>query len=402
MMKTVAIIGQGYVGLNLAVAASKHYKVFGFDIDERKILSLKAGISYIEDVSSKELQDAINRGSLLPTNIESDLVGSDIFVICVPTPLDEDRNPDMTFIKKACELINRVSTKDSLIINESTSYPGTLRNFIRPIVENSSPHQFLFAVAPERVDPGRTDFTSENTPRIMSGLDEKSTQMALKFYKTFNTNMEVVDTPEIAETAKLFENTFRQVNIALVNELALICGRLDIDVYKVLTAAATKPYGFMKFKPGPGVGGHCIPVDPTYLAFAAETRGASAEFIRLANKVNNEMPKRIVEKCAELTEGLLGKEVLLVGVSYKPGIADTRETPAKEILEYCQELGARVSWWDPIVDNWLPGKIESVSEKKFELIIVQVLHTKDYAKKLTDLNTLIFDCTGDIEKAHHL
>lgn len=402
MMKIVTVIGQGYVGLNLAITASKHYKIFGFDVDGAKIASLRSGASHIEDVSNQSLQNAIKSGSYTPTSNEADLKDSDIFIICVPTPLDNSRNPDMSFINSACEIINRVATKNSLIINESTSYPGTLRDFIKPKVENGKEISFHFAVAPERVDPGRTDFTGTNTPRILSGIDTDSTEVALEFYNKFNTTMQVVDTPEIAETAKLFENTFRQVNIALVNELALICGKLDIDVYKVLSAAATKPYGFMKFKPGAGVGGHCIPVDPTYLAFAAENKGASAEFIRLANKVNSEMPKRIVEKCAELINGLSNKEILIVGVSYKPGIADTRETPAKEILNYCNELGARVSWWDPIVDNWLPGKIEEFSDKKFELVIVQVLHNKDYIKKLSELNTTIFDCTGDIENANRL
>lgn len=401
-MKTVTVIGQGYVGLNLAITASKDYKVFGFDVDEAKIACLKSGNSYIEDVSDESLQNAIKRGSYTPTSSEKDLIDSEIFVICVPTPLDDSRNPDMTFIKSACELINRIATKNSLIINESTSYPGTLRDFIKPRVESGKEISFQFAVAPERVDPGRTDFTGTNTPRILSGIDKKSTEIALDFYNKFNSNMQVVDTPEIAETAKLFENTFRQVNIALVNELALICGKLDIDVYKVLSAAATKPYGFMKFKPGPGVGGHCIPVDPTYLAFAAENKGASAEFIRLANKVNKEMPRRIVEKCSELINGLSNKEILLVGVSYKPGIADTRETPAKEILDYCSELGASVSWWDPIVDNWLPGKIEEISEKKFDLIIIQVLHNKDYIKTFSELETTLFDCTGEVESAYRL
>ena len=396
-MRKVAVIGLGYVGLEIALAASKNNIVVGYDLDESKINKLKSGISYIEGISETVLTSALQSKRFLPTTNQKDIQECTIIVICVPTPLDINKNPDISFIEKACDVIVENLKNSALIINESTSHPGTLREIIFQNISKRSKYSHLYASSPERVDPGNVKWTLENTPRLISGLDEKSIQEAKDFYSSFAKSISIVSTPEVAETAKLFENTFRQVNIALVNELAIICGKLGIDVYEVLAAASTKPYGFMQFRPG-----HCIPVDPTYLAHTAEKVGASAEFIRLANKVNSEMPERIVEKCAELTDGLYDKEVLIVGVSYKPGIADTRETPAKVILEYCNNLGARVSWWDPLVDEWFPGKIDKIDSKKFDLTIIQVLHKKEYIKELLDLNTLIFDCTGEITNARHL
>ena len=401
-MKKISIIGQGYVGLTLAMAASKSYKIIGFDSQITKVDSLLSGISYVEDVSNIELIEAMQNGSYIPTTDASKMEGSDVFVICVPTPLDDNRQPDLKFIEAACNTIAGVLTKPALIINESTSFAGTLRDFIKPIIESKSEFKCNYAVAPERVDPGRKDFTVTKTPRLLAGIDDISSKDALDFYNKFCSNMVMVTSPEVAETAKLFENTFRQVNIALVNELATITNSLGISVYDVLDAANTKPYGFMRFNPGPGVGGHCIPVDPTYLAFSAEKQGVSARFIELANKVNLDMPRYIVERCKKDIGDLKGIKVLLVGVSYKPNISDTRETPAEELFEILQNEGADVYWHDPLVESWKSNKIDSLVSNFFDLTIIQTAHDLLDFDLIKNNSKFVFDCTGKISNANHL
>ena len=401
-MKKISIIGQGYVGLTLAIAASKHFNVVGFDNNAPKISLLADGISYVEDVSSTELSEAIRNGSYLPTNQVSEMENSDIFVICVPTPLNSERQPDLTYIEEACESIRKILNKPALIINESTSYPGTLREFIKPNIEKSGIKDCLYAVAPERVDPGRTDFTVETTPRLLAGLDKQSENAALEFYNQFCSNMILVPSPEVAETAKLFENTFRQVNIALVNELAIISDALNISVYDVLNAAETKPYGFMRFNPGPGVGGHCIPIDPTYLAYSAHMKGATARFIELANQVNLDMPNFILKRCIHELSTLKGKKVLLAGISYKSNISDTRESPAETIYSLLKEAGAQVFWYDPLVEDWRPNKIVDLQNENFDLAIFQTVHDVMDLSLVRKSANVIFDCTGKITGAIHL
>lgn len=401
-MKKISIIGQGYVGLTLAVAASEYFQVIGFDNHKSKIDLLRNGISYIEDVSSSAIQEATLNGNYYPTYDIEDMEGSDVYVICVPTPLNSDRQPDLTFVESACRAINKTLTKRALIINESTSFPGTLRNFIKPIIEKNQITKCMFASAPERVDPGRQDYNIANTPRLLAGIDKESLDEAYKFYGKLCSNIILVNSPEVAEMAKLFENTFRQVNIALVNELAIISHALDVSVYDVLDAADTKPYGFMRFNPGPGVGGHCIPIDPTYLAYSANIKGASARFIELANQVNLDMPKFIVKRCTQEIGSLKNKEVLIVGISYKSNISDIRETPADAIYELLRESGAKVSWYDPLVDNWKANKILEGDLFQFDLTIVQVLHNEMDLSFVKNASNLIFDCTGKITGAIHL
>lgn len=401
-MNKIGIIGLGYVGLSLAMAACDKNEVVGFDTSNQRIDLLKAKKSYIEDVNSQVLIHNINNGKFKPTANEQDLGNLDIYVICVPTPLDSNRDPDLSFILSACEVIGRNLAKPALIINESTSYPGTLRQLIQTRIKEVCGFDNYYAIAPERVDPGRKDYDIYETPRLISGINEESIDKALDFYSTFCSNLVKVDSPEIAETAKLFENTFRQVNIALVNELATICHVLDIPVRKVLEAADTKPYGYMKFSPEPGVGGHCIPVDPTYLSYIARLNGVAASFIDLANRVNLKMPTYIIERIKTDLGNLDRKKILIVGVSYKPDISDVRETPAARLFEILVEEGAQVNWFDPIVETWKPGKVESVSKQSYDAIIVQVLHKNVSKSDIEEGSSYIFDCTGNIPTAVQL
>ena len=317
----VAIIGQGYVGLTIAAFAAEFYHVIGFDKNPNVVDRLNQGISHIEGVESSLLSKRISEQKYVATTSASDISNSDIVVIAVPTPLTKDRKPDLSFIESACRTIGENIQSSTLVINESTSFPGTVRNYIKPMIErySNSHTQHLYAISPERVDPGRGDFNQKNTPRLYSGLTPESTIRTREFYSKFCDNLVEVSSPEVAEAAKLFENTFRQVNIALVNEFAQISNALGVNVYETLNAANTKPYGFMKFTPSAGVGGHCIPVDPTYLAAIAEEHGAPSSFIRLANEVNLEMSEYIVRRVSEDNGGSLkGKSVLVVGVAYKP------------------------------------------------------------------------------------
>ena len=399
----VGIIGQGYVGLTISAFASKHHDVVGFDLNSIVVEQLNSGISHIEGVKSADLASAISKGSYKATTKGSDLAGSEIIVIAVPTPLDKNRKPDLTYIDSACKVIGENLTGPALIINESTSFPGTIRNYIKPAIEKYSKHEFehQYAISPERVDPGREDFNQKNTPRLYAGLTPEATVKTREFYSTFCDNLVEVSSPEVAEAAKLFENTFRQVNIALVNELAQISHALGIDVRETLDAAGTKPYGFMKFQPSAGVGGHCIPVDPSYLADVAEKAGVTATFIQRANEVNLEMPKYIAGRVAKDNGGSLkGKKVLVVGVAYKPNVADTRETPAELLIDALDDLGADVSWNDPVVGSW-HGK-ESAGLNGAEIAVVVTKHDVVSAEDILKSAPYIFDTTGKVMGAVQL
>jgi UDP-N-acetyl-D-glucosamine dehydrogenase len=324
-------------------------------------------------------------------------------VIAVPTPLTTDRKPDLSFIEAACKTIGQNLLSPVLVINESTSFPGTLRNFIKPAVEKYSSQKIehLYAISPERVDPGRTDFNQKNTPRLYSGLTPEASENTKEFYSRFCDNLVEVSSPEVAEAAKLFENTFRQVNIALVNEFAQIAHSLGISVYEILDAANTKPYGFMKFTPSAGVGGHCIPVDPTYLAAVAEEHGAPATFIRRANEVNLEMSKYIVNRVIKDNGGnLKGKSVLVVGVAYKPNVADVRETAAELVIQHLRSQGAVVSWHDEVVGNW-KGE-SSAPLHGADIAVVVTKHDSVDEKKILASAPYVFDTTGKVKGAKGL
>jgi UDP-N-acetyl-D-glucosamine dehydrogenase len=388
----VAIIGQGYVGLTISVgAASAGHKVVGFDVNPVLVDQLNAGKSHIEGIADTDLGSFIASGLYAASTVSSALDGSDVIVIAVPTPLDAQRNPDLSYVHAAVELIATHVKSPALVINESTSYPGTLRN---EIAARISGVDHLYASSPERVDPGNTDWGTKNTPRLIGGLTSAAVVKAREFYGSFCDSIIEVSSPEVAESAKIFENTFRQVNIALVNEFAQISDALGISSREVIEAAATKPYGFMAFNPGPGVGGHCIPVDPSYLAHVANQVGVPATFIKRANEVNLAMPAYVVKRVIAGSGGSIkGKRVVLVGVSYKSNVADTRETPAAAVIDLLREQGATVTWHDDLVATW---RGESSSPMTGADIAVVV--TKHDGVDLAAIKACgyVFDCTGQI------
>ena len=349
----VSIVGQGYVGLTLAInAALAGHKVYGYDSNSELVQKLSKGETFIPGINKLDICNLIKNGKYLPTNNPTDICESDVIVIAVPTPLDEHLKPDLSSLESAAKMIAKYAKNNSLIINESTSYPGTLREFIKPIIEINSNHQFMYASAPERIDPANILWNISITPRLISGLSDEATSKALEFYSSICNEITVVSSPEVAESAKLFENTFRQVNIALVNELSIITNKMGISAHEVVEAAATKPFGFMPFYPSIGVGGHCIPVDPSYLSFKAEQLGLKANFIDLANKLNREMPKNVARKVqSELNGNLENKRIQIAGIAYKSNVSDMRESPALVLIDEVEQLGAEVSWFDPLVGS---------------------------------------------------
>jgi len=394
----VVVIGQGYVGLSLAVAAAGKNRVIGIDHNQELVAHLKAGVSHIEGIASAELKTLISQGRYEASSDFSKLTDAEVVVIAVPTPLDTARKPDLSFIEQACKAIAENVKQPALIINESTSYPGTLRDLIKPSIEGASRTviEHRYAVAPERVDPGNPEFTQRNTPRIVAGLTAEAAQEAKAFYVGFCGEIVEVSTPEVAEAAKLFENTFRQVNIALVNEFAQISHALGVSVYEVLAAADTKPFGFMKFNPSAGVGGHCIPVDPTYLASAAESAGASAAFIRLANDVNRGMAEYVVGRVeADNGGSLQGKSVLVVGVSYKANVADVRESAAELVIEHLRGRGAVVSWHDDVVGRWRGESSAPLAGADIAIVVTK--HDAVSDKAIVASARYVFDTTGKIK-----
>ncbi len=374
----IAIIGQGYVGSSIAEASvSAGHAVIGFDTNA----SVISGLSF--------------QGDYTGTTDATLLGGADVIVIAVPTPLDSARQPDLSAVRAACKTIIENVKKPVLIINESTSYPGTLRNEIAAFIEGASGVGHMYAASPERVDPGNDKWSQKNTPRLLAGLTPAATALARKFYSSFCDQIVEVSTPEVAEAAKLFENTFRQVNIALVNEFAQISNALNIPTREVLAAASTKPFGFMSFSPGAGVGGHCIPVDPSYLAYVAEGVGVPATFIRYANEVNLSMSDYVVSRVASDVGNLKGKKVVVVGLAYKANISDTRETPAALIISALEKLGANVSWHDPVVGTW--NNQASSDLMGFDVAIVVTKHDVVSEPDIKASATYVFDCTGTIK-----
>jgi len=351
----IGIVGLGYVGLPLAVAfAEAGHEVVGIDTDSRKLAGLGEGRSHIEDVPDAVL--APLRERLRPSGAYEDLAACEAVVICVPTPLTGSREPDLTYLTDAGTALAKVLRAGQLVVLESTTYPGTTRERLAPILEESglaAGGDFHLAFSPERIDPGRTDYTIRTTPKLVGGLTEACSERARALYAEICDEVVVLSTPESAELAKLLENIFRSVNIAFVNELAQLCDRLEIDVWEVVDAAATKPFGFMRFDPGPGMGGHCLPIDPFYLAFKARERGFYPEFIELAGKINQAQPTFCVDRIERALNNagrpVKGSKVLLLGVSYKAGVGDTRESPALRIARLLRELGGEILYHDPYV-----------------------------------------------------
>jgi UDP-N-acetyl-D-glucosamine dehydrogenase len=400
----IGVVGLGYVGLPLAVAfADEGHEVVGLDADPRKVDALAEGTSYIEDVPSERLT-ALD-GRLVSTSRYPDLSSCDAVIICVPTPLTNSREPDLSYMVDAATSLAAVLQKGQLIVLESTTYPGTTRERLRPILEESglaAGRDFHLAFSPERIDPGRTDFTIRTTPKVVGGLTEGCTKRAVELYSQICDTVIEVSTPDAAELSKLLENIFRSVNIALVNELAMLCERLGIDVWEVVDAAASKPFGFMRFDPGPGMGGHCLPVDPFYLSYKAREHDFYTEFIELAGKINQNQPqwcvRRIERALNDTGKPVKGSSVLLLGVSYKAGVGDIRESPALKIVRSLAELGAEVSYHDPHVPELpdlglsnapLEGSLEAA-----DLVCIVTAHpTIDYAD-VVERSSLVIDFRG--------
>jgi UDP-N-acetyl-D-glucosamine dehydrogenase len=353
----IGIIGLGYVGLPLAVEfANAGFAVTGFDVDERKIAEINAGRSYIPDVSPSEMESVVKAGTLSATSDMSRLAAMDVVDICVPTPLRKTKDPDLSYVVTAVDAAAAALHAGQLVILESTTYPGTTDEVVQPRLEATGLRadvDFFLAFSPERVDPGNRQFTTKTIPKVVGGVGPASTEAAAALYAAVVSSVVSVSSTRVAEMVKLLENTFRAVNIGLVNEIALMCHKMDIDVWEVIDAAKTKPFGFMAFYPGPGLGGHCIPIDPFYLSWKARQNGFEARFIELAGHVNSSMPEYVVQRVTDalnsVAKPVKGSRVHLFGVAYKRDVNDMRESPALDIIELLARRGAQVSYTDPYV-----------------------------------------------------
>lgn len=374
-MQKVAVIGQGYVGLPLAIAAAEvGFLVKGIDTDYLKVKNLNKGIVPVEGVTTNQLRNLLASKKYLAMTDFQAISDSDIILVCVPTPLTESSKPDLQFLNHAAKNVALNMKENCLIILESTVEPGTTRNhFMRLLKANSKFSSFNIAFSPERIDPGNKNWNLKNTPKIVAGLDNYSTNLAVKFYSEFVDEVVVCDSVEIAETAKLLENTFRLVNISFINEFNIFCTKLGLDINKVILAASTKPYGFMQFFPSIGVGGHCIPVDPLYLSSKAEKIGAPTKFIELAMKVNDQITSVVVTRAQTILGSLVNKNIIVLGVSYKSNIADVRETPVRGLILKLRQEGAKVSWHDELVKEW-NGEKSSPLSPKYDLAIIATPH----------------------------
>ena len=394
----VTVVGQGYVGLPLAIAAGESgFTVYGLDSAEEKIKKLSSGFSVVEDLSDETVTRNLKSKSYIPTTNPSVIKESDIVLICVPTPLTADHKPDLAALLAATTTVGKNIKSGTLVVVESTIEPGTCRSILLPILLKESgidSKDLYFAYSPERIDPANKEWGIKNTPKIVAGLTPASLAKAKVFYEKFVDTLIECLSLEVAETAKLLENSFRFVNISFVNELYIFCEKLGISTHEVINAAATKPYGFMPFYPSIGVGGHCIPVDPIYLANKAAAIGARSRFIELADKVNQEMPGYFVGRAEEKLNGLKGKSVLVVGVAYKSNVADVRETPAEALIDGLKKKGAVVSWHDDLVKEWNGEKSVPLSSD-FDLAIIVTTHESLNLSSLGD--TPIINTKGSIQ-----
>jgi len=393
----ITVIGQGYVGLPLAITASEAgYTVFGLDNNVEKVSVLKSGKSIIEDLSNEVIKKCIDTKLYIPTTDEKVISDSEVVLICVPTPLSNSHKPDLTSLISAVTTVGKNLKRGALVIVESTIEPGTCQNILLHILLKESGlklSDFELAYSPERIDPTNKKWGIRNTPKLVAGLTDSTAKRAKEFYEKFIDAVSICSSLEIAETAKLLENSFRLVNISFINELAIFCQKIGIDISEVISAAATKPYGFMPFYPSVGVGGHCIPVDPIYLANAAKAVGAPSRFIELADQINQEMPGYFVGRAEEKLGGLKNKRVLVVGVSYKPNVADVRESPVEALIAGLKQKGAQVSWHDDLVKSWNGEKSVALGNN-FDLAIIATPH--DYLDLTKLENVPILNTRGSI------
>jgi UDP-N-acetyl-D-glucosamine dehydrogenase len=403
-MTTVGIIGLGYVGLPLAVSfAQEGCEVIAVDVDARKIEAIQAGESYIEDVSSESLRAASER--IHASTRYARLAKADAVLVCVPTPLTPNREPDLGPLIDSTRALAEVLQAGQLVVLESTTYPGTTRERVAPILEESglaAGREFHLAFSPERVDPGRTDYTLANTPKVIGGLTDACARRAEEIYGLVCNRLVRVSSPEAAELTKLLENIFRSVNIALMNEMAMLTDRMDIDIWEVVDAAATKPYGFMRFEPGPGMGGHCLPVDPFYLSWRAREFDMTTEFIELAGKINQQMPYHCVAKVQRALNQaglpIKGSKVAVLGVSYKPGVGDIRESPALKIIDLLLTAGADVSYHDPHVPSLTEFSLTSVplddALQDADLTLIVTAHPSVDHRMVAERANVVVDLRG--------
>jgi len=409
----VGVVGLGYVGLPLAVAlAEAGFRVVGVDVDSAKVKSLNEGKSYVEDIGDDQLMPVVESGHLFATTRYEELSAVDAVSICVPTPLRKTGDPDISFIVDAADNIASIGGKGKLIILESTTYPGTTVEVIVPRLVNSGSvvgQDVFVAFSPERIDPGRKDYMIHNTPKVIGGVTPNCLEVALALYGTIVEQPVPVSNTATAEMVKLLENTFRAVNIGLVNEVALMCDKLELDTWEVVEAAATKPYGFMPFYPGPGLGGHCIPIDPLYLSWKLRTLNYTARFIELAAEVNSHMPEYVVGKVTDALndecKAVKGSKLLVLGVAYKPNVSDVRESPAIDLIHLLQEKGGLVNYHDPYVDDLTDEgiplqSIEMTRESltKADCVIIVTHHDSYDWSQIRDQAALIIDTRHAIKE----
>lgn len=402
----IAILGLGYVGLPLAVVfADAGYDVVALDVDKSKVDLLNNGISYIQDVDTNQLSRLVSTGKLRGSTNFSELKNVDAVSICVPTPLRKTGDPDLSFILSVSAELSHHMHQGMIVVLESTTYPGTTREILLPKLGEDNGltvgEDFFLAFSPERVDPGRVDWTTLNTPKVVGGITQSCTEVASKWYSKALQTVVAVTSSEVAEMAKLLENTFRMINIGLVNEMAIMCDRMDIDVWEVIEAAATKPFGFMKFTPGPGLGGHCIPIDPLYLSWKLRALNYTARFIELASEINLGMPRHVVnlvqDALNEIDKPVKRSNILILGVAYKPDIDDLRESPALDVIGLLQQKGADVSYHDPYIPQFKEDMIqmESVNDldqaiKDADCVVIITNHNQyDYTAILENANCIV-------------
>jgi UDP-N-acetyl-D-glucosamine dehydrogenase len=403
----IGVIGLGYVGLPLAMEfASTGFQVTGIDIDQNKITALNDGENYINDVNDKDLKNAVKKGLLKGTTDFSIVKKLDAISICVPTPLNKEKNPDISFIVSVMDKIKDYLHPQMVIILESTTYPGSTRELILPYIENDNlilGKNICLCFSPERIDPGNKKYNTSNTPKIIGGLTPECSKTGEKLYSTIISEVITVSSLETAEMVKLLENTFRAINIGLANEVAIMCEKLGVNAWEVIDAAATKPFGFMKFSPGPGLGGHCIPIDPYYLSWKLKTLDYDARFIKLAGEINTQMPKHVFDIVSknlnEEHKALSGSKILVIGVAYKKDINDIRESPSIDIIELLQNAGSKVEYYDPYVPFLEYGNIylRSLNKlidneiNKFDACLILTDHSNIDYKVLIDHSKLIID-----------
>jgi UDP-N-acetyl-D-glucosamine dehydrogenase len=410
----VGVIGLGYVGLPLAVEfARAGFHVIGYDVSERVVDLINSGRSHIKDVAGSAVAALVKEGRLEATADPARLGEVDAISIAVPTPLAKTRDPDMSYVVSATDTVARNARPGQLIVLESTTYPGTTRELLQPAMEARDlvvGRDVFLAFSPERVDPGNEKYTTKNTPKVVGGITPACTDVAVAFYSACIDSVVAVSSPEAAELTKLLENTFRSVNIGLVNEMAIVCDRLGVDVWEVIDAAATKPFGFMRFTPGPGIGGHCIPLDPHYLAWKMRTLNYKTRFIDLASEINSQMPAYVVEKVADALndekKAVNGSHVLVIGVAYKRDIDDVRESPALDVMRLLEELGADVVYHDPYVPTFREDGIEHSSVelsdallKRCDAVVIVTDHSSIDYQRLVNRASLIVDTRNATRRA---